>query len=134
LAVYLEAARLQFEQADNGGIAGAEIVDFDVDAELLDLLDVPCDQIIVVVEEDRLDKFEGKSSLLDVEVPQTLQQFLVLKAPEIPSVLLELGYLSNKDDEKLFKSETWAASEAEKVARAIEAFFGGKVTTGEAGQ
>jgi N-acetylmuramoyl-L-alanine amidase len=66
--------------------------------------------------------------------PWRKASFLVLKAPEIPSVLLELGYLSNKDDEKLFKSETWAASEAEKVARAIEAFFGGKVTTGEAGQ
>jgi N-acetylmuramoyl-L-alanine amidase len=60
--------------------------------------------------------------------------FMVLKAPEVPSVLLELGYLSNKDDEKLFKSDDWPAGEAEKVARAIEVFFGGKVATGTAGQ
>ena len=50
----------------------------------------------------------------------------MLKAPEVPSVLLELGYLSNKDDEKLFKSDDWPAEEAETVARAIEGFFGGK--------
>jgi N-acetylmuramoyl-L-alanine amidase len=60
--------------------------------------------------------------------------FMVLKAPEVPSVLLELGYLSNKDDEKRFKSKGWPADEAEKVARAIEAFFDGKVTAGQTGQ
>ncbi len=57
--------------------------------------------------------------------------FRVLKAPEVPSVLLELGYLSNPDDEKLFLSDTWPADEAETVARAIEAFFGGKLTAGQ---
>jgi N-acetylmuramoyl-L-alanine amidase len=60
--------------------------------------------------------------------------FMVLKAPEVPSVLLELGYLSNKDDEKRFKSKGWPADEAEKVARAIEAFFDSKVTAGQTGQ
>ncbi len=54
--------------------------------------------------------------------------FRVLKAPEVPSVLLELGYLSNKEDEKLFKSDDWPAGEAKTVARAIEAFFGKKLT------
>ena len=34
LAVDLEAARLELEQADDRGIAGAEIVDLDVDAEI----------------------------------------------------------------------------------------------------
>lgn len=54
--------------------------------------------------------------------------FKVLKAPEVPSVLLELGYLSNKDDEAMFRSEDWPAGEAKTVARAIEAFLGGQVT------
>ena len=57
--------------------------------------------------------------------------FAVLKAPDVPSVLLELGYLSNADDEKLFKSESWPSVEAKAVARAIEAFIGGKVTAGQ---
>ena len=54
--------------------------------------------------------------------------FRVLKAPEVPSVLLELGFLSNPDDEKLFSSKDWPASEAETVARAIEAFVVGRQT------
>lgn len=57
--------------------------------------------------------------------------FKVLKAPEVPSVLLELGYLSNEEDEKLFKSEEWPANEATTVARAIEAFFGQEETAGQ---
>ena len=66
--------------------------------------------------------------------PWRRASFAVLKAPEVPSVLLELGYLSNKEDEKLFKSDAWPAGEAEEVARAIEAFFNSKLTAGEAGQ
>jgi N-acetylmuramoyl-L-alanine amidase len=54
----------------------------------------------------------------------------VLKAPEVPSVLLELGFLSNADDEKLFNSDDWPASEAVTVARAIEAFLTGSQTAG----
>ncbi len=46
----------------------------------------------------------------------------MLKAPDVPSVLLELGYLSNPDDEKLFSSDSWPGGEAETVARAIEGF------------
>jgi N-acetylmuramoyl-L-alanine amidase len=55
----------------------------------------------------------------------------VLKAPDVPSVLLELGYLSNADDEKLFRSPGWPKAEAETVARAIEDFLGGALTAGQ---
>jgi N-acetylmuramoyl-L-alanine amidase len=57
--------------------------------------------------------------------------FRVLKAPDVPSVLLEMGYLSNADDEKMFKSNNWPAGEAEKVARAVETFVGQRVTAGQ---
>jgi N-acetylmuramoyl-L-alanine amidase len=57
--------------------------------------------------------------------------FKVLKAPDVPSVLLELGYLSNAEDEKLFRSPTWPRAEAETVARAIEDFLGGALTAGQ---
>ena len=57
--------------------------------------------------------------------------FKVLKAPDVPSVLLELGYLSNADDEKLFRSPGWPRAEAETVARAIEDFLGGALTAGQ---
>jgi N-acetylmuramoyl-L-alanine amidase len=50
--------------------------------------------------------------------------FRVLKAPDVPSVLFELGYLSSPDDEKLFASDAWPSGEARSVARAIEAYLG----------
>jgi N-acetylmuramoyl-L-alanine amidase len=49
--------------------------------------------------------------------------FRVLKAPDIPSVLLELGFLSNPDDEKRLTSEAWREKTAEAVAESIEAYF-----------
>ena len=68
--------------------------------------------------------------------PWRRASFIVLKAPEVPSVLLELGYLSNKDDEELFKSDDVAARARPKtVARAIEGFFERqRQTAGQAGQ
>jgi len=45
--------------------------------------------------------------------------FMVLRAPEIPSVLVELGYLSNAQDEKLIADPQWRASFAATMAKAI---------------
>jgi N-acetylmuramoyl-L-alanine amidase len=49
--------------------------------------------------------------------------FVVLKAPDVPSVLLELGYLSNRADEELVVSPTWRAKTTTALARAIDAYF-----------
>lgn len=49
--------------------------------------------------------------------------FRVLKAPDVPSVLLELGFLSHPDDEKRLTSERWRATIADKVAAAIDGYF-----------
>lgn len=73
---------------------------------------------------------------MDGEVPLNSNpwrraSFKVLTAPDVPSVLLELGYLSNPDDEKLFRSPDWPRNKAEIVARAIEDFFGAAVTAGQ---
>ncbi len=55
--------------------------------------------------------------------------FLVLKAADIPSVLLETGYVTNDDDAKLLFSEAGQRRIGEGIARAIEAHLlrsGGK--------
>ena len=49
--------------------------------------------------------------------------FRVLKAPDVPSVLLEMGYLTNADDELQLKSETWRRQLAQAVLRALDAYF-----------
>jgi N-acetylmuramoyl-L-alanine amidase len=38
-------------------------------------------------------------------------------------VLIELGYVSNKQDLKLMTSEAWRARTSEAVAQAVNAFF-----------
>jgi N-acetylmuramoyl-L-alanine amidase len=55
--------------------------------------------------------------------PQRSAGFRVLKAPDVPSVLLELGYLSNKTDGQALSSEQWRDKTSSQVAEAIEAFF-----------
>jgi N-acetylmuramoyl-L-alanine amidase len=55
--------------------------------------------------------------------PQRSAGFRVLKAPDVPSVLLELGYLSNDGDLSRLRSAEWREKAAASVARAIDSFF-----------
>jgi len=49
--------------------------------------------------------------------------FKVLKAPDVPSVLIELGYVSNKEDLKLMTTDAWRARTSSAVAQAVNRFF-----------
>jgi len=49
--------------------------------------------------------------------------FRVLKAPDVPSVLVELGYLSNREDEKILKSGSGQQRLAQAIANAIDRYF-----------
>ena len=49
--------------------------------------------------------------------------FIVLKAPDVPSVLVELGYMSTKDDLEHLMSPAWRARTADSVAQAVDTFF-----------
>jgi N-acetylmuramoyl-L-alanine amidase len=49
--------------------------------------------------------------------------FRVLKAPDIPSVLIELGYVSNREDIKSLVSPEWRERTADAIALAIDHYF-----------
>ena len=53
--------------------------------------------------------------------------FRVLKAPDIPSVLVELGYVSNKGDLEHLVSESWRSRTVASMAQAIDAFLAKRV-------
>ena len=55
--------------------------------------------------------------------PERSASFVVLKAPEFPSVLVELGYLSNPQDVKALVSPEWRVKAAAAMTKAIDAFF-----------
>lgn len=56
-------------------------------------------------------------------IPNRAAGFKVLKAPDVPSVLIELGYLSSDKDVKAMTSPEWRARSAQAVSDSIRAFM-----------
>jgi len=57
--------------------------------------------------------------------------FRVLKAPDVPSVLVELGFVTNKEDVKALTSETWRGRATDAVVQAINTFFKTRLAGGQ---
>ena len=49
--------------------------------------------------------------------------FVVLKSPNIPSVLLEMGYLSNPQEDKLMQKESYRKKLGTALANAVDSYF-----------
>ena len=49
--------------------------------------------------------------------------FRVLRAPDVPSVLVELGYVSNRQDLQSLMSDAWRDHTADSIAKAIDAYL-----------
>ena len=59
--------------------------------------------------------------------------FKVLRAPDVPSVLIELGYVSNKEDLKSLLSDAWRDRTTTAVAQAIDTYLSTHVAGVRAG-
>jgi N-acetylmuramoyl-L-alanine amidase len=59
--------------------------------------------------------------------------FRVLRAPDVPSVLVELGYVSNKDDLQSLSSDKWRDHTANAMASAIDGYFSAQLARVRAG-
>lgn len=64
--------------------------------------------------------FEGQVALINN--PHRYAGFRVLQAHDVPSILLELGFLSNKEDEKLLLDPAWRVKIADLLATAIRRY------------
>ena len=62
--------------------------------------------------------------------PHRFAGFVVLKAPDVPSVLIELGFLTNPADEKQLVSAAWRTGVAGSFTRAIDRYFGDRLAEG----
>ena len=60
--------------------------------------------------------------------------FMVLKAADIPSVLVEMGFMSNRDDEAALRKPAHRALVASAMRRAVEAWFAQYGNAGAAGR
>lgn len=65
-----------------------------------------------------------------IKNPHRHAGFRVLRAPDVPSVLIELGYLSNDKDEEQLLSEDWRAKAAKSIVEAVDTFAGSSLRAG----
>jgi N-acetylmuramoyl-L-alanine amidase len=64
--------------------------------------------------------------------PQRSAGFRVLKAPDVPSVLIELGYVSNARDLKQLVSESWRSHTGDAIMHAVQTYFTTRLAGGGA--
>ena len=62
--------------------------------------------------------------------PHRSAGFRVLKAPDVPSVLVELGYLSNPKDEAQLRDPDWRGKAAARISAAVALFAGERTGAG----
>lgn len=68
----------------------------------------------------------GKAVTL-VNNPLRSASFRVLRAPDVPSILIELGFLSNGDDEKHLTTPEWRDSAASRIVESLQTFFAARL-------
>jgi N-acetylmuramoyl-L-alanine amidase len=67
-------------------------------------------------------EFMGESTSLK-DNPDRSAAFVVLKSAKVPSILIELGYVTNEADAQLLKSERWREKVSSSIVTAIENYF-----------
>jgi N-acetylmuramoyl-L-alanine amidase len=105
-------------------LAGVELPsspDDDLASILIDLMHRETKNLSVSFARQVIDMMRGKAELTGS--PHRFANFRVLKAQDVPSVLLELGYLSNLDDESALTSDDWRSKVSNAIVESISAFF-----------
>ena len=117
-----ESARLAARENKADVIAG---VDLDEAADVSSIL-------IDLTQRETMNQSAGFARLLGREAPtlmpvkanfHRMASLMVLKAPDMPSVLFETGYISNPQDAAFLDSREGRGRIAESVSRAVDAFF-----------
>jgi N-acetylmuramoyl-L-alanine amidase len=62
--------------------------------------------------------------------PHRSAGFAVLKGPDVPAALIELGYLTNAKDESEMATEAWRSRVARAITAAIETHFTAEIGLG----
>jgi N-acetylmuramoyl-L-alanine amidase len=105
-------------------LAGVEFsgsADDDLANILIDLMYRETKNLSVSFAKLLLTNLKGKVELTGH--PHRFANFKVLKAQDVPSVLIELGYLSHGEDERALTSDEWRSKVADAIVESVKAFF-----------
>lgn len=129
-----QARRMAEKENASDLIAGINVVDLEggdeVKSILFDLMKRETANFSADLSNALVRKLKSATTL--AREPQRAAAFKVLKQSHAPSVLVELGYLSNPEDEKLLNSAPWRKKIASAITGAIDSYFS-KRTAGPAG-
>lgn len=118
-----EAAALAEKENKSDVIAGVDLSTEDVDVAniLIDLAQRETMNRSAVFARTLISRFNGDVPLLGKS--HRFAGFAVLKAPDVPSVLIELGYLSNPAEETRLRTAAYRSNIAGAIVAAVDAFF-----------
>jgi N-acetylmuramoyl-L-alanine amidase len=118
-----EAARLAAKENQADAVAGLDSSEDvqDVAGILMDLAKRETRTFSSVFARNLVDKLGGSVKMH--KVPLRSAGFRVLSAPDVPSVLVELGYMSSPKDAELLNSAAWRSQAVGAVRGAIDSYF-----------
>ncbi|MDQ0453958.1 N-acetylmuramoyl-L-alanine amidase [Rhizobium paknamense] len=126
---HLAAAAAEREnQSDEVGGVDASSEPPEVSDILADLTRRETQAFSISMAKSVVTSFEGQINLINN--PHRFAGFRVLQAPDVPSILLELGFLSNKDDEKLLLDPAWRGRVADLLVKAVNKYRAPLVANG----
>jgi len=119
-----EAADLAEAENKSDIIGGVDLQRYstDVASILIDFAQSKTNEQSVAFARDNLVKEVAELSRLSPR-PWRAAGFAVLKAPDVPSVLLELGYVTNPAEEELLLHRDYRRQLSSTIVRAIERYF-----------
>jgi len=118
-----EAAKLAAKENEADAAAGLETREEvqDVAGILMDLARRETRTFTGVFARNLVEKLGG--SIKMHKIPLRSARFWVLSAPDVPSVLIELGYMSSPKDAELLNSPEWRGKAVTAVSAAIDSYF-----------
>jgi N-acetylmuramoyl-L-alanine amidase len=128
-----EAAKLAEKENRADVIAGVDLKSEpdDVAGILIDLAERETKSFSMQFAHKLVGEMKGVARLH--KTPLKSAGFRVLRAPDVPSVLIELGYVSNRQDLQLLLSDSWRNRTADSIAQAIDGYFNARGTGARAG-